>query len=327
MKLRYFIISIVHAFAATLPFSVDAIAQSKFPAKPLKIVVSGAPGSVADMLVRPLADEMGKSLGVPVIVDNKPGAGGIVAVNELMSRPADGYTVMLVGATQLIWNQYFFPKLTYKPKSDFTAVSMVSGIPMVLAVNPALPVQTLDEFVAYSKSHPGKINYGFGNTGSPAHVAFELFRAATGADAVPIAYKSGPDAVQGLMSGDIQVMLDGMPLLEPYIKSGRLRPLGVATAGRLASLPNVPSFAEKGYPRAEADIWVGIVARSGTDSVIVSRLSDEIRKALKRKNIEEIYGRIGAISRPSTAEEFAAFIEHERKKWGDVIEKSGIKLQ
>ncbi|MGT2509380.1 Bug family tripartite tricarboxylate transporter substrate binding protein [Cupriavidus basilensis] len=248
MKFKYSVICLVQTIAATLSFSVDSMAQSKFPNKPLKIVVSGAPGSVADMLVRPLADEMGKSLGVPVIVDNKPGAGGIVAVNELLSRPADGYTVMLVGATQLIWNQYFFPKLTYKPKSDFAAVSMVSSIPMVIAVNPTLPVQTLDEFVAYSKSHPGKINYGFGSTGSPAHVAFELFRAATGADAVPIAYKSGPDAVQGLMSGDIQVMLDGMPLLEPYIKSGRLRPLGVATSQSTCKYAERPLFCRKRLP-------------------------------------------------------------------------------
>ncbi len=314
------------SFAALGAIVAPAVFAQAMSSKTSRLIVGGAASSIADMLARPLADVLGKSLGQPMIVENKPGAAGFIAIADLLRNPSDGQNLMILGATAVAWNQFMFKKLPYDPENDIIPVAPLAAIPMVLAVNPKVPAKTVEEFVALAKKTPGIYTYGFGGTGTPSHVSFERLRSMTGIDVVPVPYKSGPQALQDLIGGQIDVMLDGVPLLEPHIRSGRLRALAMATRTRVPALPDVPTIGERGLPEFDAAIWVGIGVRHGTDMEIVNRLNLAINKALDHPIVKDAYLKMGAEIRKSTQKDFSDFVREERLRWGPVIQRAKISL-
>lgn len=290
-----------------------------------RIISSGAAGSISDMLARPIATGL-TTADRTVVVENRPGAGGFVAMAEVMRSPADGNTLVLISPTTTIWNKYLYKKLPYDP-ADIVAVSSIAEIPHVLAVRADFPASNVREFVSAARKNPGQVTFGFGQTGGAAHVSFARFASVAGFEATPVAYKSGPPALQDLMGGRIDAMLDGAPLLEPHIKSGRLKALAVATQSRLASLPDVPTFAESGYPDYKAVTWVGIGVRKGTPPEIVKALNAEINKVLRQPQLQTAYGLVGALVRPSGLEEFTEFLRAEDQMWGPELKKAKITIE
>ena len=303
------------------------LAQAPGGGRPIRIIAGSAAGGIADLLARPVADAMSKSLGVPVIVENRPGAGGFIAVSELTRSPADGTTILQISATVSVLNQFLFSKLPYDPEADIQPVRMTAEVPMLFVVNPAVPVKSVEEFVAAAKASPGKLTYGFGGLGFPAHISFERFRAAAGIDVLPVAYKSGQPAVQDMLGGRIDTMIEGISLLESHILDGKLRLLAVATAKRLPAFPDVPTVAERGYPGYMTNIWIGMAVKSGTPTPVVGKLNSEIAAALATSPVKDSYARLRFdIRETASPKEFADFIAAERRVWGPVIRNANVRL-
>lgn len=297
-----------------------------FPTKPIHVIVNGAPGSLPDLFARPIAEKMRQSLGQAVVVENKPGAGGLVAMTQLKNAPADGYTLAIVTNAHAVWNQYLFKNLPYDPSKDLQAVSPVATIPMVMAASPALQANSLKALVALAKEKPGTLNYASSSNGSPPHVLFEMFKLQTGADIVHVPFKSGPDALNSTIADRTQLYLAGSALIEAQIKDGRLKGLAVNTRERLANLPNVPTFAEQNLPGYEDSVWLGIVTRTGTPAAVVNKLNAEIAKAVQAEDMKKLYASHGSEVYLSSAERFAARIQADHELWGPVIRKANISL-
>lgn len=320
-------IAVMFLAAAAFALGAGGASAQPFPGKPMRIIAGSAAAGIADLLARPVAEAMSKSIGVPVIVENRPGAGGLIAVAELMRAPADGTTILQISATVSVLNQFLFSKLPYDPETDVVPVSMTAGVPVLMVVNPSLPVRTLEEFVAAAKASPGKLTYGHGGLGAPAHMSFERFRGVAGIDVVPVAYKSGPFAVQDLLGGRIDAMFEGISLVEAHVRAGRLRLLAVATGKRHPAFPDVPTVAERAYPGFVVDSWIGMGVKGGTPPAIVNRLYTEIAAALSSAQVKETYAKLRFDVQPSSSpKEFADFIVAERKVWGPVIRNANIRL-
>ncbi|OVZ56386.1 ABC transporter substrate-binding protein [Pigmentiphaga sp. NML080357] len=292
----------------------------------MHLIVNGAPGSLPDLFARPIAEKMRQSLGQAVVVENKPGAGGLVAMTQLKNAPADGYTLAIVTNAHAVWNQYLFKNLPYDPSKDLQAVSPVATIPMVMAASPALQANSLKALVALAKEKPGTLNYASSSNGSPPHVLFEMFKLQTGADIVHVPFKSGPDALNSTIADRTQLYLAGSALIEAQIKDGRLKGLAVNTRERLANLPNVPTFAEQNLPGYEDSVWLGIVTRTGTPAAVVNKLNAEIAKAVQAEDMKKLYASHGSEVYLSSAERFAARIQADHELWGPVIRKANISL-
>jgi len=307
--------------------AAPAQAQTTYPARPIHLIVNGAPGSLPDLFARPIAEKMRTSMGQAVVIDNRPGAGGLLAMTNLKNSPADGYTLAVVTNAHAVWNQYLFNKLPYDPRADIQAVSPVAVIPMVLTASPALSAGSLKELVSLAKAKPGVLNYASSSTGSPPHVLFEMFKLQTGADILHVPFKSGPDALNSTISDRTQLYLAGSALIEPQVKDGRLKALAVNTRDRLPSLPSVPTFAEQGYPGLEDTVWLGIVTRTGVPADIVQKLNREIAKAVQAEDMKKLYDAHGSVVYTSGPEEFAARITADHALWGPVIKKANISLE
>lgn len=306
---------------------MPGVLSAQVAGRPVRIIAGSAAGGIADLLARPIAEAMTKSLGTPVIVDDRPGAAGLVAVNELLRSPADGNTILQLSATVSVLNQFLFSKLPYDPEKDIVPVAITAGVPMLMVVNPAVQAKTIEEFVAAAKAAPGKLTYGHGGLGAPAHMAFERLRGVAGIDVVPVAYKSGPFAVQDLLGGRIDAMIEGISLVENHIKDGRLRLLAVTDARRHPAFPDVPTATERAYPGYVTDIWIGMGVRAGTPSAVVNRLNAEINAAMTSAPVKETYAKLRFDVRPSmNPKEFADFIVAERKIWGPVVRNANVKL-
>jgi len=306
--------------------AAPAHAQTAYPARPIHLIVNGAPGSLPDLFARPIAEKMRTSLGQAVVIDNRPGAGGLLAMTNLKNSAADGYTLAVVTNAHAVWNQYLFSKLPYDPQADLQAVSPIAVIPMVLTASPALPAGSLKELVSLAKARPGVLNYASSSTGSPPHVLFEMFKLQTGADILHVPFKSGPDALNSTISDRTQLYLAGSALIEPQVKDGRLKALGVNTRERLPSLPNVPTFAEQGQPGLEDTVWLGIVAQTGVPADIVQKLNREIAKAVQAEDMKKLYEAHGSVVYTASPEAFAARIKADHELWGPVIRKANISL-
>ncbi|WP_326538043.1 Bug family tripartite tricarboxylate transporter substrate binding protein [Pseudorhodoferax sp.] len=302
----------------------SALAQTPFPARPLTIVVNGGAGSLPDLFARPLADRLRQALGQPVVVDNRPGAGGMVAMQVLKSAPADGHTLALVTNAHAVWNPYVFPKLGYDPAADLLPVSPVAVIPMALAVHAKLPATTLEELVALAKAKPGQLNYASSSNGSPPHVLFELFKSQSGTDIVHVPFKTGPDALTSVAAGDTQVYLAATSLLEPLVKDGRLRVLAVSPAVDNPTFRGVPTLASRGHPGFESAVWLGVVARTGVPAEVVARLNREIGAALQDPALQQAIAGHGSIAWHDSAEAFAQRIAADRARWNPLLQKLNI---
>jgi tripartite-type tricarboxylate transporter receptor subunit TctC len=312
---------VVAALAALLVHS----AQAQWPTKPLRLVVPFAPGGSSSIVARAVAIEMEKGLGQPIIIDNKPGGGGNVAMQEVARADPDGYTLIIGHIGTLAVNPFMFEKLPFDTNKDFAAVSLLAKVPNIFVVHTDVPAKDLREFIALAKREPGRLYYGSAGNGSAGHLAFEHLKLVAGIDVVHVPYKgTGPNLID-LVAGRTQATSAGTPPLLPHVKAGKLRVIAVGSMQRLAALPDAPTVAEQGFPGFEATQWYGLNAPAKTPAAIVERLAAEAAKAAKQPSVAERFAVDSAEAVGSTPQEYAAFIATEQARWGDVVRKAGIK--
>jgi tripartite-type tricarboxylate transporter receptor subunit TctC len=304
-------------------FSSLSIAQD-YPNRAIRLIVTVPPGGAADFIARLVGAKVSESIGQPVLVENRGGAGGTIAADAVAKAAPDGYTLLQNSITTHGVGPHIYSKLPYDPVKDFTAVSGLAVLPLVMAVNADLPVKSVAEFLAYAKSHP--VNFASSGSGGAPHMAAELFKSVTGANLTHVPYKGSGPAVADLVAGRVQIMFDAAPSLLGNIQAGKLRVLAAASAGRNPVLPDAPTFAELGWPRIDVSLWYGLLAPAGTPRPVVEKLNREFTKALQSADVREKLLARGAQPSPGTPEAFAGFMTQEMAKWAPVVKQAGIKV-
>jgi tripartite-type tricarboxylate transporter receptor subunit TctC len=305
---------------------IHPAAAQNYPARPIKLIVPFPAGGPPDVIARILADHMSPRLGQTVVVENRPGAGATVGTRSVASAEPDGYTLLFSSTTSLSIAPALFKNVDYDPVKSFAPVAGVSVGPMIVVVHPSVPAQTVPELVAYAKAHPGKLNYGAG-VASPPHIAWALFTAVTGTHIVFIPFRGMAPAMTDLLSGQIQMMIDGVGPLLPHILEGKVRPLAVTGPTRSPDFPHLPTMIESGYPDYVLTFWTGVVAPAGTPPDIVNKLNAAINESLRSPSVKERLAKSNVDTNIVSPGEFAAFIASEAQKWGGIIRTSGIKAE
>jgi len=304
---------------------VTAAAQA-WPSKPIKWIVPFAPGGTTDILARTVSEKLSPALGVPVVVDNKPGAGGGVGA-ELVARAApDGYTIMGGTISTHAINASLYKDLPYDPVKDFVPITMIARVPNMLVVNPGVPAKDVGELIVLLKANPGKYTFASSGNGTSQHLSGELFKTMAGVDMQHIPYKGSPPALQDVVGGQVTMTFDNITTAWPLAKAGKLRALAVTTAKRSDIALDVPTLAESGLPGFEVGSWQGVFAPAGTPPAIVKRLNAEIVKILAMPDVREKLGALGAEIVADSPEDFAVIVKAEVAKWFDVVKKSGAKV-
>jgi tripartite-type tricarboxylate transporter receptor subunit TctC len=306
-----------------LASAAASIAQD-YPSRPVKMIVPFGAGGPTDIFTRLLAEELRKALGEPFVMENRPGAGTIIGSDAAAKSPPDGYTLLMVSATQTT-TETLVPNKPYKLLRDFVPVASLLNSELVMVVHPSVPVNTVKEFIALAKSKPGALNYASSGVGSNYHMAGELFKNLTGTDILHVPYKGSSGARNDIISGQIEMMFDSVPSMAPMIQAGRVKALGTTGKVRSAILPDVPTLSEAGVPGYEATIWIGVMAPAGTPQPIVTLLSTEINKILGRADVREAWKKQGANTMVMTPEQFGGYVQSEIDKWAKVIQANGIK--
>ena len=301
-------------------------AQSQsFPSKPVTVIVPAPPGGTADISMRIIAHKLTENLGQQIIVDNRPGAGGIIASQLAVKATPDGYTVLMNYTSHAI-NPSLYKKLPYDSTKDFTPITLLGITPLVLVVHPSVPAKTVSEFIAYAKANPGKLNYGSAAIGGASHLGGQLLKIKAGIDIVHVPYKGGAAAVADLIGGEIQMGLDSLLVMQPHIKAGKVRALGVTSIKRTEISPNLPAIAET-IPNYEANAWFGIMAPASTPRQVVARLNEEFIKVLRTPEIKEKLTQQGFEAAGNSPEEYAVFLKKETEKWAEVVRIAGVKVE
>ena len=313
------------AAAIALPAVARSAWAETYPARPVHIIVGFAAGGPNDISARLIGQWLSERLGQQFVVENRPGAGGNVATEFVVRAPADGYTLLLVPAPAAI-NATLYDNLNFNFIRDIAPVAGILRVPEVMVVNPAVPANTVPEFIAYAKANPGKINMASAGNGSVPHVAGELFKFMTGVDLVRVGYRGGGPALVDLMGGQVQVMFEPTLSTIGYIRAGKLRALAVTSATRSAALPDVPTVGEF-VPGYEATAWFGIGAPKNTPADIIAKLNGEINAGLADAKIKERLADMGGEPMPMSTADFAKFIVDETEKWGKVVRAAGIKAE
>ena len=311
--------------AAALPFALHA--QGAYPSKPIHIVVPFPPGGSTDLLARRLGEKLSASMGQPVIVDNKPGAGGMTGADSVAKSAPDGYTLLLgvTGSNAIAGSLY--PKIPYDTLKDFAPVSMVVSAPLVLAVNSSSSIRTVKDYLAAAKAKP--MTYGTPGNGTSMHLTGEMFDLATGVKLTHVPYKGSAPALNDMLGGSLQSMFGDFLVLLPQVRAGKVRPIAVTSLRRHPMLPDVPTIAESGVPgleHFEASSWQGLFAPAATPRDVVARLNTEVVKALDSADIKEFFGSQGFIVAGTTPEQARSFIEAEVPKWARVIRAANVKV-
>jgi tripartite-type tricarboxylate transporter receptor subunit TctC len=315
---RFLLLVLVCIFCGT------AGAQT-YPNKPVRLVVPFAPGGSSSIVARAVAAEMEKGLGQPIVIDNKPGGGGNVAMVEVANAEPDGYTLIIGHVGSLAMNPFMYDKLPYDVNRDYAPISLLAIVPAIFVVHESVPAKNLREFVALAKKEPGKLNYGSAGNGSAGHLAMEYLKQVTGMDIQHVPYKgTGPNIID-LVAGRTQASSAGTPPLMPHVKSGKLRVIAVGTSKRLHTLPDVGTVAEQGYPGFETSQWYGLNAPAKTPEAIIQRLWMEAAKAAKSPSVLARFTADDAEAVGSTPAEYAAFIKKEQERWSKVVRAAHIK--
>jgi tripartite-type tricarboxylate transporter receptor subunit TctC len=313
--------------AATACVTSVAVAQvPAYPSKPVRLVVPFPAGGTTDILARAVAQKLAETWGQSVIVDNRPGAGGNIGTELVAKAPPDGYTLLMGTVGTHAINASVYSKLPYDPVKDFTPVILVAGVPNVLVVNPALPVNSVPGLVAYAKAHPDTLNFASSGSGTSIHLSGELFKVLTGVRMMHVPYKGSAPALADLMGGQVQLMFDNLPSSLPFVKAGRLRALAVTSVTRAAALPDTPTLAESGVPGFEASSWFGILAPAGTPHDVVMCIDTEVARWLASTEARDKLAAQGAIAAGGTPEDFARHIAAESAKWARVVRASGARV-
>ena len=324
--MRHAVCCTLTAIALSLAGPVLAQTAGSYPSKPLRLVVGFPAGGPADIFGRSIAQKLTEVIGQQVVVDNRAGAGGIVATENVAKSPADGYTFYLASSAVLSFYANLYDKLPYDLNRDFVPVTLAVAVPEMLVVHPSLPVKTAKEFVALAKSKPGQLVYGSTGNGNMPNRAFESFKIASGTNILHVPYKGAAPAVIDLLGGHVQATILDLPVLLPHVQGGRMRALAIATAKRATPLPNVPTMIEAGYPSVNADNWYGIVVAAATPKDVIAKLHAALTTTLQSADLKQKFAAQGATSMSTTPEELAAYMRDETIKWGKVIKTSGIKI-
>lgn len=326
IKQLLFLAAAVASFAL-LP--AHTLAQAPYPNKPIKFIVPYPPGGPLDTVARLTGQLVSQRLGQPVIIDNKPGAGGNLGADFVAKSSPDGYTILMGAVATHAINPTLFKKMPYDAAKDFAPVALLVSTPNVLVLNPSVNARNVNELIALAKREPGKLNFGSGSNGSAGHLAGELFKSMAGVDLTHVPYKGSAPAQQDLLGGQIQLMFDNLASAMPQIKAGKLNALAVTTAKRSAFAPDLPTIAESGGTAlAQFDIstWFGVFAPAGTPKEIINLLNQEFNRAIRLSEIKEKLDAIGADAIDTTPAAFATFIKAEALKYADVIKKSGAQV-
>ena len=313
--------------AAACALAATAIAADVYPSKPVRIVVPFPPGGPADVLARTVGDRLQAAFGQPVVVDNRPGAGGNIGMELVAKAAPDGHTLALAPAGNLTVNPSLYRNVPYDVARDFAPVTVIAAVPNVLVINAQVPAKDLAELIAYAKANPGKLNFASPGPGSGAHLAGELLKSSAGIDMVHVPFNGIAPAVTAVVAGDVQVMFAGTSSAMPHVASGKLRALGVASPKRIASAPALPTLDESGLPGFDVTSWYSIVAPASTPPAVVERLQREIAKALDAPEVRTKLAGLGAEPVANTPPDFAAMIKVESAKWGKIVKDANIKAE
>src|SRR6266850_2120371 len=305
-------------------FAAAAWAQQDYPNRPIRLIVTVPPGGAADFIARLVGGKLSDSLGQPVLVENRGGAGGTIAADAVAKAPPDGYTLLQNSITTHGVGPHLYARLPYDPVKDFAPVTGLALLPLIMAINAELPPRNVDELVRFSRSN--SLNFASSGNGGAPHMAGELFKSETGASITHVPYKGSGPAVADLVGGRVQIMFDAAPSLIQHVKSGKLRVLAAASAQRNRLLPEAPTFAELGYPKVAVSLWYGLLAPAGTPRPVIDRLNRETRKVLEAADIREKLLAQGAEPMPGSPEAFASFMHEESAKWAPVVKQAGVKL-
>jgi tripartite-type tricarboxylate transporter receptor subunit TctC len=310
--------------AAPVVLALPAARSQSFPDKPVRIVVP-APGNTLDTSLRLVAEEFKKNTGQPLLIDNKPGGAGIIAAQNVMNAPPDGYTLLLASTSMFTINPHTFKTLPYDPDKDFRPVTNFLGASLVLAVNAGVPANNLKEFVAWTKAHPGKVSFASFTAGNSSHFAGVILNQRAGIDMTHVPYNGTPPAVQNLVGGQVDAAFLPLLAVKPHVDSGKVKVLAVTSPRRSPYMPQVPTFREQGYPELEIYIWSAVVAPAGTPDAVLARLNTAFVKVLQSPEIRARWRDFDFDALPSTPQALSQFMQAESRRWGEAVKLSGFK--
>ncbi|SIR59111.1 tripartite tricarboxylate transporter substrate binding protein [Pseudacidovorax sp. RU35E] len=305
--------------------TLHAAAQS-WPTKPVKVVVPAPAGSSLDFIVRTLGTRLSSRWGQPVIVDNKPGAGGMLGMSAVAKAAPDGYTLGIGFNGPIAFAPFMYKQMAYDPVKDLAPIVMTSSQPNVLAVPASHPARTVQEFVSWARAQPNGVAYGSVGAGSSSHLTMELLRTTAGFEATHVPFNGSPPAGISLASGETQALFTVAPALLPLVASGRIRLLAVTSAKRMEGMEQLPTIAESGYPGFEALAWNGLFSATGTPAAVVAKVNADVNAALKEPEVQAAFAKQGLVPGGGTPQALASFMAQERSKWGAIIQKTGIRL-
>ena len=309
------------AFLAAALLCTATLSQT-YPAKPVRVVVAFTAGGTIDILARNVAQQLTERLKQPFVIDNRPGAGGNLGTEVVVRSAPDGYTLIVNSVGPIAVNSTLYSKLGYNPLTDLVPIVQIADVANVLVVHPALPVRSMEEFIAYAQANPGKLNYGSTGVGTSSHLSSFMLAQRAGIDAVHVPYK-GADALKDLLAGRIQFMFATIPSVMPQIAGGKLRPIAVSSLKRSRSLPEVPTVADKGFPGFEAGSWFGFFAPKGTPEAVSALVNKTVNEILQVTEIEQQMVAQGADPAGGTPAQFAQFVQREHDKWRQIVRESG----
>jgi tripartite-type tricarboxylate transporter receptor subunit TctC len=302
---------------------MSAAQAQSYPTKPVRMVIAFAPGGGTDVIGRIIGQKLSESWSVPVVIDNRPGAGSIVGTEIVAKALPDGYTIQTVSMSHAL-NVALYRKLPYDPIRDFAHVILIARAPNVLVAHPSLPAKSVKELIALAKSRSGKLNFSSSGTGGVSHLSMEMFRSVAGIDVVHVPYKGAGPAMTALLSGEVQLMMATTPVALAQIKANRVRPIAISSRKRSSLAPDLPTIAEAGFPNFETDTWYGVLAPLRTPAAIVSKLNADIAQVLKNRDVQVQLEQQGAEIAGGSPQDFRAFAEAEVARWSKVIRAAGI---
>ncbi len=327
--MRYKAASIVAIAAACAPYFATAQTTTQgagqYPAKAIRIVTPYAPGGTADILARVVAQKLAEAWGQQVVIDNRPGASGMIGADIAAKSAPDGYTLLMAYTAEIAITQSLFKSMTYDPVRDLAPVTLAAVTPMIFVVHPSLPARNVRELIALAKTRPGELPYASAGNGSPAHLAFELLQRNAQVAIIHVPYKGAAPALTDLLGGHVVMFFSGMPPAMPHVKAGKLRAIAVSTVKRSPAAPDVPTVAESGVRDFDISTWFGVLVPAATPKDVVAKLNAEISRALTLPDVKERLAREGAETAPNSPEQFGRFIQSEIAKFAKIIKESGAR--
>lgn len=313
-------------FLASAGIGETALAQTSYPSKPLRFIVAYGPGSTLDIMARTIGPHLSQAFAQPVIVENRPGAGGMIGTDAAAKAAPDGHTMTMSALGPLVTNPVLYPKSPFDPVRDFAGVAMIATGPVVIVTHPSVPARTLKDLVALAKAWPGQLNYGTPGVGSSPHLAGELLRIVTATDLVHVPYKGNAEALTDLVGGQISIVFSGVPPVVPLAQGGRVKVLATTGRQRLAGFPDVETVAEAGWAGAQVLIWYGVAVPSATPRDIVNRLHAQIVRIMGLADVRSRFVQLGVEPVSSSADEFTALIRSEHVRWTKIIRTANIRI-